>query len=98
MRFYSTKIQDVLEISTKLFFELHSKIRVIEAEERLNLLKIVENQLWLKSEEGCANYNVIYKESTNILETVVNVIKDKEKEKLKRRAMLNRMKQFENVR
>ena len=44
MRFYSTKIQDVLEISTKLFFELHSKIRVIEAEERLNLLKIVENQ------------------------------------------------------
>lgn len=98
MRFYSANFDDVMSMVTKYFFELSSKISIIEAEERINQLRIVENRLYLKSENHREDYYNIYTQSQNEMSKVVIVKKDAEKEKKKRREQLNNLKKFENVR
>ena len=98
MRFYSASFDDVMSMMTKYFFELSSKISIIEAEERINQLRIVENRLYLKSESHREEYYNIYTQSQNEMSKVVIVKKDAEKEKKKRREQLNNLKKFENVR
>ena len=98
MRFYSASFDDVMSMMTKYFFELSSKIAIIEAEERINQLRIVENRLYLKSERHREDYYNIYTQSQNEMSKVVIVKEDAEKEKKKRREQLNNLKKFENVR
>lgn len=98
MRFYSANFDDVMSMVTKYFFELSSKIAIIEAEERINQLRIIENRLYLKSKSNREDYYNIYTQSQNEMSKVVIVKKDAEKEKKKRREQLNNLKKFENVR
>ncbi len=98
MRFYSTNFEDVMDMATKYFFELSSKIAIIEAEERINQLRIIENRLYLKSESHREDYYNIYTQSQNEMSKVVIIKKDVVKEKKKRREQLNNLKKFENVR
>lgn len=98
MRFYSTNFEDVMNLYTKYFFELSSKITVIEAEERLNQLRIIENRLYLKSEHHREDYYNIYEQASNEISKVVVIKRDSEKEKKKRREKLQILKKYENVR
>lgn len=98
MRFYSTNFNDVMSMATKYFFELSSKITVIEAEERLNQLRIIENRLYLKSEYHREDYYNIYEQASNEISKVVVIKRDSEKEKKKRREKLQILKKYEDVR
>ena len=59
-KFYNYKFDEVMNVSSVIFFEMYAKTSIIQDERDLELLSITENKLWLKSENN-ENYTEIYK-------------------------------------